>query len=189
MCGSGRAVCGGQIGASRPSPTPMNRRMGANNRKLQMIFLPRGCGAAPSGMLLGMRRCAYRVRLRRARRLQLPRLSRGGAPMPLISDFSGLWFSGFRGIQTGSPPRAARRAAAAGLTNAGPGVHPKAISAKEHPTWCSWCRSRSWPPQRGEVGGGNRGYAARQCPTASATAPHLASPAGGRPGNIFLEIA
>ena len=47
---------------------------------------------------------------------------------------------------------------------------------------------KNLPLKRGEVGGGEtEAYAARQGPTASATAPHLASPRWGEvePGNIF----
>ena len=78
----------------------------------------------------------------------------------------------------------------------------KAISAKEHPTWCSWCQisapglppaggsaKRAAPTQWRKTGwrGETEAYAARPCPTASATAPHLASSRWGEvePGNIF----
>ncbi len=118
MCGSGRAVCGDQSRSEPPFSYPYKPEDGREQLQApdDISRVVRG-GAfwyAPRNA-----RCAYRVRLRRARRLQLPRLSRGGAPMPLISDplVSGSLASG--GVQRGSPPLAARRAAAAGLTTWG----------------------------------------------------------------------
>ena len=54
MCGSGREVCGGDLGTNRPLYIPINPTMAGNNCKLRTIFAA-WCGAAASGSLIGSR--------------------------------------------------------------------------------------------------------------------------------------